>query len=104
MKNHGKSKKHRELVALLRQQLEEEEDSFGVNVNGKEGIEAENEEDGEEEDEEDKPRQKYVAFFAFHLVITAVGTFDIIYDIYFVTCSGSPKSKRERRNSRKYYT
>ncbi|XP_056288546.1 dnaJ homolog subfamily C member 21 isoform X2 [Pseudoliparis swirei] len=58
MKNHGKSKKHRELVALLRQQLEEEEDSFGVNVNGKEGIEAENEEDGEEEDEEDKPRQK----------------------------------------------
>uniref|UniRef100_A0A8C2XHF7 DnaJ homolog subfamily C member 21 n=1 Tax=Cyclopterus lumpus TaxID=8103 RepID=A0A8C2XHF7_CYCLU len=58
MKNHGKSKKHRELVALLRQQMEVEDDSFGLNVNGKEGIEAENEEDEEEEDEEDKPRQK----------------------------------------------
>uniref|UniRef100_A0A8C2XIK4 DnaJ homolog subfamily C member 21 n=1 Tax=Cyclopterus lumpus TaxID=8103 RepID=A0A8C2XIK4_CYCLU len=65
MKNHGKSKKHRELVALLRQQMEVEDDSFGLNVNGKEGIEAENEEDEEEEDEEDKPRQKCVAFLPF---------------------------------------
>ncbi|XP_075943660.1 dnaJ homolog subfamily C member 21 isoform X2 [Anarhichas minor] len=54
MKNHEKSKKHRELVALLRKQLEEEDDSFGLNLNGKEGIE----EDEEEEDEEEKPRQK----------------------------------------------
>jgi DnaJ family protein A protein 5 len=28
MKNHEKSKKHREMVALLKQQLEEEEENF----------------------------------------------------------------------------
>lgn len=58
MKNHGKSKKHREMVALLRQQLEEEDESLGSNQNGREEGE-ENEQ--EEEEEEDKPRQKYVA-------------------------------------------
>ncbi|XP_047425206.1 dnaJ homolog subfamily C member 21 isoform X2 [Mugil cephalus] len=57
MKNHEKSKKHREMVALLRQQLEEEEDSLGLNVDGKEG--GENEEE-EEEEEEEQPRQKFV--------------------------------------------
>ncbi|KAJ4925792.1 hypothetical protein JOQ06_007978 [Pogonophryne albipinna] len=31
MKNHQKSKKHREMVALLRQQLEEEDNSLGLN-------------------------------------------------------------------------
>ncbi|XP_044029546.1 dnaJ homolog subfamily C member 21 isoform X1 [Siniperca chuatsi] len=56
MKNHEKSKKHREMVALLRQQLEEDEVSLGLNLDGKEGREEENEE--EEEEEEDKPRQK----------------------------------------------
>nr|XP_020456536.1 dnaJ homolog subfamily C member 21 isoform X2 [Monopterus albus] len=55
MKNHEKSKKHREMVALLRQQLEEEEDSFGLNLDEKEGKE----EEGElEEEEEEKPRQR----------------------------------------------
>ncbi|XP_034565389.1 dnaJ homolog subfamily C member 21 isoform X2 [Notolabrus celidotus] len=60
MKNHEKSKKHREMVALLRQQLQEEDDSLGLNQNGKDGKEEdeEQEEDGEEEEEEDKPRQK----------------------------------------------
>ncbi|XP_074546996.1 dnaJ homolog subfamily C member 21 isoform X2 [Halichoeres trimaculatus] len=60
MKNHGKSKKHREMVALLRQQLEEEDELLGLNLNGKDGREEEEEqeEDGEEEEEEDKPRQK----------------------------------------------
>ncbi len=62
MKNHEKSKKHREMVALLRQQLEEEDDSLGLNQEGKEGGEEENEqEEEEEEEEEDRPRQKYVA-------------------------------------------
>ncbi|XP_034752573.1 dnaJ homolog subfamily C member 21 isoform X3 [Etheostoma cragini] len=56
MKNHEKSKKHREMVAFLRQQLEEEDDLLGLNLNGKEGREEENEE--EEDEEEDKPRQK----------------------------------------------
>ncbi|KAM6975473.1 dnaJ homolog subfamily C member 21 isoform 4-T4 [Tautogolabrus adspersus] len=55
MKNHEKSKKHREMVALLRQQLEEEDESLGLNANGKE---EEDEKEEEEEDEEDKPRQK----------------------------------------------
>ncbi|KAL7376367.1 hypothetical protein ABVT39_006616 [Epinephelus coioides] len=60
MKNHEKSKKHREMVALLRQQLEEEEESLGLNVDEKDGREEENgqEEEEEEDEEEDKPRQK----------------------------------------------
>uniref|UniRef100_A0A4W5PVT7 DnaJ homolog subfamily C member 21 n=1 Tax=Hucho hucho TaxID=62062 RepID=A0A4W5PVT7_9TELE len=49
MKNHEKSKKHREMVVLLRQQLEEEDETLGLK-----------DEDGEEEDEEleEAPRQK----------------------------------------------
>ncbi|XP_071322141.1 dnaJ homolog subfamily C member 21 isoform X1 [Trachinotus anak] len=64
MKNHEKSKKHREMVALLRQQLKEEEDSLGLNLNGKQEKKEENEQEEEEEEEEDfeeeeeKPRQK----------------------------------------------
>ncbi|KAL6096778.1 dnajc21 [Pungitius sinensis] len=55
MKNHEKSKKHRELVGLLRQQLEEEDNSFGLNL---EGIEQENAQDEDEEEEDNRPRQK----------------------------------------------
>ncbi|XP_047227718.1 dnaJ homolog subfamily C member 21 isoform X3 [Girardinichthys multiradiatus] len=55
MKNHEKSKKHREMVVLLRQQLEEEDDSFCLN--GKEDGEDENDLQDEEEEEE-QPRQK----------------------------------------------
>lgn len=59
MKNHEKSKKHKEMVVLLRQQLEDEDESLGLNQDGKEGGEEEKEqEDEEEEEEEDKPRQK----------------------------------------------
>ncbi|XP_073333479.1 dnaJ homolog subfamily C member 21 isoform X1 [Pagrus major] len=58
MKNHEKSKKHREMVVLLRQQLEEEDDLLGLNQDGKEGGEEEKEQEEEEEEEEDKPRQK----------------------------------------------
>lgn len=67
MKNHEKSKKHREMVALLRQQLEEEEDSLGLNLEEKEGgqEESEQEEEEDEDEEEEKPRQKYVAPGAF---------------------------------------
>ncbi|XP_030624724.1 dnaJ homolog subfamily C member 21 [Chanos chanos] len=53
MKNHEKSKKHREMVALLRQQLEEE-DSLSLNSGERDG---EDEED-EEEESEDTPKQK----------------------------------------------
>lgn len=60
MKNHEKSKKHKEMVVLLRQQLEDEDESLGLNQDGKEGGEEDKEqEDEEEEEEEDKPRQKY---------------------------------------------
>ncbi|XP_008422717.1 dnaJ homolog subfamily C member 21 isoform X2 [Poecilia reticulata] len=56
MKNHEKSKKHREMVVLLRQQLEEEDDSFCLN--GEEDGEKENDlQDEEEEEEEEQPRQ-----------------------------------------------
>lgn len=62
MKNHEKSKKHREMVALLRQQLEEEDDALGLHLEG-----SENENEGEEEEEE-KPRQKYIFNFVFFYV------------------------------------
>lgn len=53
MKNHEKSKKHREMVALLKQQLEEEEEHFsGAQVD-------ENLFDANSEEEiEDTPKQK----------------------------------------------
>lgn len=51
MKNHEKSKKHREMVALLRQQLKEEDKSLSHNS-------AEREEEEDEDDELDTPRQK----------------------------------------------
>uniref|UniRef100_A0A8C7IXN7 DnaJ homolog subfamily C member 21 n=1 Tax=Oncorhynchus kisutch TaxID=8019 RepID=A0A8C7IXN7_ONCKI len=47
MKNHEKSKKHREMVVLLRQQLEEEDETLGLK-----------DEDGEEEDEELEEQKK----------------------------------------------
>uniref|UniRef100_H2TX78 DnaJ homolog subfamily C member 21 n=1 Tax=Takifugu rubripes TaxID=31033 RepID=H2TX78_TAKRU len=62
MKNHEKSKKHREMVMLLRQQLEEEDKSVGLSLDGMEEGEGENEQqDEDEEEEEDRPRQKYEA-------------------------------------------
>ncbi|KFU86004.1 DnaJ subfamily C member 21, partial [Chaetura pelagica] len=53
MKNHEKSKKHREMVALLRQQLEEEEGKFPVSLDDANGIQTK-----EEEETEDTPKQK----------------------------------------------
>lgn len=47
MKNHAKSKKHREMVALLRQQLEEEDESLSQNC-------AEREEEEEDDDDDDE--------------------------------------------------
>lgn len=60
MKNHEKSKKHRELVALLRQQLENEEESLGFNLEEDDGREenTQADEEEEEEEEEEKPRQR----------------------------------------------
>ncbi|KAK7896543.1 hypothetical protein WMY93_021868 [Mugilogobius chulae] len=52
--NHEKSKKHREMVALLRQQLEEEDDSLCKKLDEEDGEEIED----EEEEDEDKPKQK----------------------------------------------
>uniref|UniRef100_A0A8C6K8X3 DnaJ homolog subfamily C member 21 n=1 Tax=Nothobranchius furzeri TaxID=105023 RepID=A0A8C6K8X3_NOTFU len=72
MKNHEKSKRHREMVVLLRQQLEEEENSLGLNVDGKEDGENENDtskhpfpllsvsavlQSAAEENDEEKPAQ-----------------------------------------------
>lgn len=58
MKNHEKSKKHREMVALLRQQLEEEEEKFPVSSDDVNGIYTkEKEETGEE------TKQKYLKLF-----------------------------------------
>lgn len=61
MKNHEKSKKHREMVALLRQQLQEEDESLSLNSAERDGEEGEDEEQEDEEGErEGVPRQKYV--------------------------------------------
>ncbi|KAL4617338.1 hypothetical protein GN956_G21100 [Arapaima gigas] len=57
MKNHEKSKKHREMVALLRQQLEEED--MNLNLNADEEVEKEEEEEEEEDEQEEIPKQKY---------------------------------------------
>ncbi|KAF4098804.1 dnaJ homolog subfamily C member 21 [Onychostoma macrolepis] len=53
MKNHEKSKKHREMVALLRQQLEEEDKSLSPN-----SAEREEEEDDDDDELDDTQRQK----------------------------------------------
>ncbi|NXU59038.1 DJC21 protein, partial [Turnix velox] len=53
MKNHEKSKKHREMVAVLRQQLEEEEGKFPVSLDDTDGAHTK-----EEEETEDEPKQK----------------------------------------------
>lgn len=61
MKNHEKSKKHREMVTLLRQQLKEEDSSLGLDLDGMDGEEVDDEQQDEEEEVEDRPRQKYDA-------------------------------------------
>ncbi|XP_002815529.3 dnaJ homolog subfamily C member 21 isoform X1 [Pongo abelii] len=53
MKNHEKSKKHREMVALLKQQLEEEEENFS-----RPQIDENSLDDNSEEEMEDAPKQK----------------------------------------------
>lgn len=54
MKNHEKSKKHREMVALLKQQLEEEEENFSGSQVDENLLNA----NSEEEEMEDTPKQK----------------------------------------------
>lgn len=58
MKNHEKSKKHREMVSLLRQQLEEEEEKFPVSLDDSDEVQTK-----EEEETEDIPKQKYFKLF-----------------------------------------
>ncbi|EHB06254.1 DnaJ-like protein subfamily C member 21 [Heterocephalus glaber] len=53
MKNHEKSKKHREMVALLKQQLEEEEENFSGSQVDENLLNA-----NSEEEMEDRPKQK----------------------------------------------
>uniref|UniRef100_H0WIN7 DnaJ homolog subfamily C member 21 n=2 Tax=Otolemur garnettii TaxID=30611 RepID=H0WIN7_OTOGA len=53
MKNHEKSKKHREMVALLKQQLEEEEENFSGPQFDENPLN-----DNSEEEMEDAPKQK----------------------------------------------
>ena len=54
MRNHEKSKKHREMVALLKQQLEEEEANFSGPQTDENSLNA-----NSEEEMEDVPKQKY---------------------------------------------
>ncbi|KAM4708226.1 dnaJ homolog subfamily C member 21 [Discoglossus pictus] len=57
MRNHEKSKKHREMVALLRQQLEEEEEEFSASVTEENSVlDGEPESLSEEEEETPKPK------------------------------------------------
>lgn len=59
MKNHEKSKKHREMVVLLRQQLEEEDESLSMVTADRDGDEDEAEEEDEEAEQDDDSRQKW---------------------------------------------
>ena len=54
MRNHEKSKKHREMVALLKQQLEEEDAHFSGPQTDENSLNA-----NSEEEMEDAPKQKY---------------------------------------------
>ncbi|XP_029434850.1 dnaJ homolog subfamily C member 21 [Rhinatrema bivittatum] len=60
MKNHEKSKKHREMVALLRQKMEEEEEEFSTHHGDEDGTVMEEvaATDEEEEDLKQKPSKK----------------------------------------------
>ncbi|XP_010133606.1 PREDICTED: dnaJ homolog subfamily C member 21, partial [Buceros rhinoceros silvestris] len=58
MKNHEKSKKHREMVALLRQQLEEEEGKFPLSLDDANGEEEEETEDTTKHKLSKKQRKK----------------------------------------------
>uniref|UniRef100_H2PFB3 DnaJ homolog subfamily C member 21 n=1 Tax=Pongo abelii TaxID=9601 RepID=H2PFB3_PONAB len=62
MKNHEKSKKHREMVALLKQQLEEEEENFS-----RPQIDENSLDDNSEEEMEDAPKQK-VKYLTFRFI------------------------------------
>ena len=53
MRNHEKSKKHREMVALLKQQLEEEDANFSGPQTDENSLNA-----NSEEEMEDAPKQK----------------------------------------------
>ncbi|XP_030048883.1 dnaJ homolog subfamily C member 21 isoform X2 [Microcaecilia unicolor] len=55
IKNHEKSKKHREMVALLRQQLEEEEEEFSTQQSDEDGTVVE---EVAATDEEEEPKQR----------------------------------------------
>ncbi|XP_035463091.2 dnaJ homolog subfamily C member 21 isoform X3 [Scophthalmus maximus] len=101
MKNHEKSKKHREMVALLRQQLEEEEVCLGLNLDKKAGGEEGNDQEEVEEEEEEKPRQRYVANAGCH---NRKKKSFYIKNIFLSTYTGCPKNKRGKRNRRKSYT
>lgn len=60
MKNHEKSKKHREMVALLRQQLEEEEEKFPASSDDVNGMHTK-----EEEETGEVSKQKYLKLFNY---------------------------------------
>lgn len=63
MRNHEKSKRHRELVALLKQQLEKEEESFSGSQTDENLLNA-----NSEEEAEDAPKLKYLQRLRAHTV------------------------------------
>ncbi|NWH62509.1 DJC21 protein, partial [Geococcyx californianus] len=64
MKGHQKPKKHREMVAMLRQQLKEEEKKFSMSVENENVLNTK-----EEEETDDMPKQKYF-IIGFNLIMT----------------------------------
>uniref|UniRef100_A0A8C5LTX9 DnaJ homolog subfamily C member 21 n=1 Tax=Leptobrachium leishanense TaxID=445787 RepID=A0A8C5LTX9_9ANUR len=57
MRNHEKSKKHREMVALLRQQLEAEEEELEISATKENGVQGVDVALSEEEEPEEEPKQ-----------------------------------------------
>lgn len=70
MKNHEKSKKHREMVALLRQQLEEEEEKFPASSDDVNGMHTR-----EEEETGEVPKQKYLKLF---IILNFIMSYDLL--------------------------
>ena len=103
MKNHEKSKKHREMVALLRQQLKQEEESLGLNGTEREGGNEDHkpeEVEEEEEEEEEKPRQKYEASVGCdsrkkQLLVNSYFSFLFLLTFFFSPAQAVQKTKEE---------
>uniref|UniRef100_A0A8C3LWZ4 DnaJ heat shock protein family (Hsp40) member C21 n=1 Tax=Chrysolophus pictus TaxID=9089 RepID=A0A8C3LWZ4_CHRPC len=92
MRNHEKSKKHREMVALLRQQLEEEEEKFPASSDDVNGIHTK-----EEEEMGEVPKQKYLKLcIILNFIINSLIGIFLCTDLGFSLSISSTKPKGKK--------